>query len=45
MLKAYLIQATMLDGAWRANSGTTTDLCIPVPLASINALEMKHHSV
>lgn len=35
----------MPDGAVRASNGTTNDLWIPVPLASINALPKKHHSV
>lgn len=41
ILNAYFIQVMMLDGACRANSGTTTELWIAVPLASINALENK----
>ena len=35
----------MSDGAVRASSGTTKDLWIPVPFATINALPKKHHSV
>ena len=31
----------MPDGAVRASSGTTKDLWIPVPLATINALPKK----